>query len=276
MINSKKILKIFFLVVFLFELFGFGLILTIGKTALAADPINLNLQVPIPGGPSNIDFTNNKSTKPIADYIRVIYKYAIGIVGILATVVMMIGGIMWIMSGGSPERAGEAKAYISASLTGLVLTLASYLILATVNPALVNFKITDVASVSELGCCYSWPVTSEADVKCEAVSESVCVAAGKKYINSSCADVGYCSAKMTCALDENNGQLCVTAESKQGYCVNGSSACNPCKLSGATCSFGRDYECCSDVCDVGLASAPPGTPLTTATCKYTGGTSGKW
>ena len=120
-----KIIKIFFLIIFLFELLSFGLILSVDKTALAANSINLQLQAPIPGGPTNIDFTNNKSTQPIADYIRVIYKYAIGIVGILATVVMMIGGIMWMLSGGSPERAGEAKAYISASLTGLVLTLCS-------------------------------------------------------------------------------------------------------------------------------------------------------
>ncbi|MFA4818197.1 MAG: pilin [Parcubacteria group bacterium] len=147
-----KILKIFFLTFFLFELLGFGLILTTGKTALAADPIKLKMQVGIPGaetgfGPNETYTFTTKDTKPIAQYIRSIYKYAIGIVGILATVVMMIGGIMWIMSGGSPERAGEAKAYISASLTGLVLTLASYLILATVNPALTNFKISEIKPV---------------------------------------------------------------------------------------------------------------------------------
>jgi len=153
MINFKKIIKIFFLIILLVELFGFGLILTAGKTALAADPIKLKMQVGIPGaetgfGPGETYTFDTKSTKPIAQYIRSIYKYAIGVVGILATVVMMIGGIMWIMSGGSPERAGEAKAYISASLTGLVLTLASYLILATVNPALTNFKISAITPVS--------------------------------------------------------------------------------------------------------------------------------
>ena len=169
--------------VFLFELIGFGLILTVGKTALAADPIELKMQVGIPGaetgfGPGQTYTFNTKDTKPIAQYIHSIYKYAIGVVGILATVVMMIGGVMWIMSGGSPERAGEAKAYISASLTGLVLTLCSYLILATVNPALVNFKISSVTpvtdnplnNISKTGCCDK----TKAAGTCDIVSKEQC------------------------------------------------------------------------------------------------------
>ena len=73
----------------------------------------------------------------IAEYIAGIYKYAIGIVGILATVVMMIGGVMWIMSGGNASTAGEAKSWITSSLTGLIIALSSYMILYQVNPALV-------------------------------------------------------------------------------------------------------------------------------------------
>jgi cell wall-associated NlpC family hydrolase len=74
----------------------------------------------------------------IAEYIAGIYKYAIGIVGILATVVMMIGGVMWIMSGGNASTAGEAKSWIASSLTGLIIALSSYTILYQVNPDLIN------------------------------------------------------------------------------------------------------------------------------------------
>lgn len=88
-----------------------------------------------------------KSTAMIAKYIRAIYKYAIGIVGILATVVMMLGGIMWLTAGGNQTRIGEAKAWITASISGLVIALCSYLILATVNPALVNFNVSPVEEV---------------------------------------------------------------------------------------------------------------------------------
>jgi len=88
----------------------------------------------------------------IAEYIAGIYKYAIGIVGILATVVMMIGGVMWIMSGGNASTAGEAKSWITASLTGLIITLTSYMILFQINPALVIWgplKIEQVIPIPE-------------------------------------------------------------------------------------------------------------------------------
>lgn len=75
----------------------------------------------------------------IAEYISWIYKYAIGVIGILATVVMMIGGIMWIVAGGNAGRITEAKAWIGASVTGLILALCSYTILWQINPDLVKF-----------------------------------------------------------------------------------------------------------------------------------------
>lgn len=217
--SLPKILKIFFLTIFLLELIGFGLIITAGKTALAADSINLKLQVPIPGGEKEISF-NTKSTQPIADYIRVIYKYAIGVVGILATVVMMIGGIMWIMSGGSPERAGEAKAYISASLTGLVLTLCSYLILATVNPALTNFNIRNVQPVAEMasgGCCYSYADSTRTKVVCKNIADKKDCADGT-FVSQSCSQISYCTGNL--GKDE---LIAATADCKSrgGRCVDG-------------------------------------------------------
>ncbi len=75
----------------------------------------------------------------IGEYIAGIYKYAIGIVGILAAVILMVGGVMWIIAGGSATMIGEAKAWIGASLTGLIIALCSYTILYQVNPALVSF-----------------------------------------------------------------------------------------------------------------------------------------
>jgi hypothetical protein len=240
-----KILKIFFLTVFLFELIGFGLILTAGETARAADSIILKYAAPLPGGPASTDFTANRSTKPIADYIKLIYKYAIGVVGILATVVMMIGGIMWIMSGGSPERTGEAKAYISASLTGLILTLCSYLILATVNPALTNFKLTEIPAAGELGCCYSWTDSSHSSVQCDAMSKTTCDKDGRTYYASTCGSVYWCTGTFSCGIDADNGTTCIASDGYRGYCLTGASTCNKCKPDGSATDHGNSYECCS-------------------------------
>jgi hypothetical protein len=93
-----------------------------------------NPQVSIGGDPILFD----QSTAPIAKYIKSVYTYAVGAVGILAAVMLMIGGLRWILAGGNPSSIGEAKEMIFASITGMVLVLTSYIVLSQVNPALVN------------------------------------------------------------------------------------------------------------------------------------------
>ncbi len=122
---------------------------------------DLKLQIDIPGliltkGKAIVcTEVNGKKTCKfpwIAEYIAGIYKYAIGIVGILSAVVLMIGGILWIVAGGNATTIGEAKAWIGASLTGLVIALCSYLILYQVNPALVGsaFKPLELGVVQDI------------------------------------------------------------------------------------------------------------------------------
>ncbi|MFH1233109.1 MAG: pilin [Patescibacteria group bacterium] len=159
-----KILTILFLTVFILQIICvfFLLLAPAASHATKAEPVIFKPQVDIPGMSDNFEKPSDSEgyiiptdTGGIAKYIRVIYKYAIGIVGILAAVVLMLGGVLWLTAGGNTTRVTEAKAWITASLTGLVLALSSYLILATVNPALVNFEVTKIESVEKiiLGCC---------------------------------------------------------------------------------------------------------------------------
>ncbi len=76
----------------------------------------------------------------IATYIRTIYVFAIGLVGIIATVVIMIGGLIWISSLGNANRVNSAKEWIGAAISGLALAMFSYMILFLINPDLVKFK----------------------------------------------------------------------------------------------------------------------------------------
>lgn len=154
--SFPKILTIFFLIIFIFQLASLIFLFVLPQVSQAADPATFKPQVEIPGMDKEFGATDPKtggyaipgSTASIAKYIKVIYKYAIGIVGILAAVVLMVGGVMWIVAGGNATAIGEAKAWIGASLTGLVLALMSYLILATVNPALVDLKTTTIQTVA--------------------------------------------------------------------------------------------------------------------------------
>ena len=74
-------------------------------------------------------------------YIAALYRFFIGIAGIIAVIMIAFGGFAWLFSGGSSEKITKAKEIIFGAVTGLLLALVSYLILYTINPQLVNFKL---------------------------------------------------------------------------------------------------------------------------------------
>ncbi|MBI4426334.1 MAG: lytic transglycosylase domain-containing protein [Candidatus Kerfeldbacteria bacterium] len=53
---------------------------------------------------------------------------------------MMWGGYHYIVSAGNPQKMNQGKEIISGAIIGLVLALTSFLLLQTINPALVNFR----------------------------------------------------------------------------------------------------------------------------------------
>ncbi len=153
--SLPKILLSTFLTIFILQMLGLIFLLAAPSSTQAAEAPELQIKI----GADLKDVVPDKDGKLSIDwigkYISAIYKYAIGVVGILAAVVLMIGGIVWITAGGNQTRVGEAKAWIGASLTGLVIALTSYMILWTVNPALVQFRPIKVATVEDKssGCC---------------------------------------------------------------------------------------------------------------------------
>ena len=77
-------------------------------------------------------------------YLQAIYKFFVGIAGILAVFMIMFGGIQWLFAGGSSTKISSAKETIFGAVIGLILALCSYSILQFINPKLVNF--TDFVS----------------------------------------------------------------------------------------------------------------------------------
>ena len=168
-----KILTIIFLSVFILQMVCFIFLLATPKKSQAAD-IRFRPQVEIPGLEKEVQKDEKGyyvgteikiikgdrevkvfSSDLLGKYIKAIYNYAIGIVGILAAVVLMFGGVIWLTAGGSQEKVKEAKAWIGASISGLVLVLCSYMILNTINPDLVSFKPIETEVPGEIfyGCC---------------------------------------------------------------------------------------------------------------------------
>lgn len=86
----------------------------------------------------------------VGEYIKGIYEYSVSIVAILATVVLMASGLMWLTSGGSQEKIGQAKNMIIGSIVGIILLLGSYTILNLINPELTAFPSISMGVIPEL------------------------------------------------------------------------------------------------------------------------------
>jgi hypothetical protein len=84
----------------------------------------------------------------ISVYLVGAYKLGIGIASILAIIMIMAGGLVWIAAAGDAGKIGKAKSMITGAVIGLVLTLGSYVALQTVNPDLVNFTALKIKTVS--------------------------------------------------------------------------------------------------------------------------------
>ena len=76
----------------------------------------------------------------IGEYVGGLYKFAVLASTILATVVLMAAGFIWLTAGGNVSQIGTARSYIGGAIMGLVLMLGSYPILNLINPDLVVFK----------------------------------------------------------------------------------------------------------------------------------------
>ncbi len=76
----------------------------------------------------------------LGEYLTAVYKYAVIVAGVLAVIMIIVSGIMWVISGGNKEMVTSAKKRIEQAVIGLAIISTSYVILYSINPYLVNFK----------------------------------------------------------------------------------------------------------------------------------------
>ncbi|MEI7620319.1 MAG: hypothetical protein WCJ57_01985 [Candidatus Falkowbacteria bacterium] len=146
--NIKMKLNVFLFLTLTIIGISFGVI---NAQALNEDPVKFVPQVTIPGSSfvASTTIYLEPSTAPIAKYISAIYNYGVGIVGIMAAVMLMLGGIIWLTSAGSSTKVEQAKSIIGTSLIGMVLVLTAVILLRTINPELTSFKSIAVESIKE-------------------------------------------------------------------------------------------------------------------------------
>src|SRR3989344_6365017 len=233
----------------------------------------------------------------LAEYVSIIYRYGVSVTVILAVVSVMIGGFLWLVSAGSPDKVGRAKEFITAAIFGLVIALFSFLILQTVNPRLVNpAELTLIgikASVAEelervndpKGCCgyYSGNKTGQF---------ALCRDSFRSDCNSTNVTTAIFTSEITCAqlpqctgLVRNIGACyCTTSYASGGgislpttdcypnYTTAGCQALNKTFFGGSTfCQLKPNESCPSDKLFVNLRQTSTiGGTHTAGSCHYIG------
>ncbi|MFH1098881.1 MAG: hypothetical protein V1723_03100, partial [Candidatus Uhrbacteria bacterium] len=121
----------------------------------------------------------------IGEYIAAIYRWAVPFGAILAVVVIMIAGIMWMTTGGAGEKS-QAQQWIANAVIGLILLVGSYVVLRLINPDLIALRPLRVLIAKRIPL----PQATEEDAITGTIAERMELISGKNIINPANAKIG--------------------------------------------------------------------------------------
>lgn len=70
--------------------------------------------------------TTNLGEKDPRATVAAIINILLGFLGIIAVIIILIGGFKWMTAGGNEDQVSEAKKWIFSGIIGLLIILASY------------------------------------------------------------------------------------------------------------------------------------------------------
>lgn len=79
-------------------------------------------------------------TKDLREGVMAIVNVLLGFLGIVAIIIILYGGFVWLTSAGNEDKVGQAKKIITAGIIGLVIIFISY--------AIATFVITELISAT--------------------------------------------------------------------------------------------------------------------------------
>jgi hypothetical protein len=117
----------------IFVIIAFSLVILLTHFAQAAYQLEVSYPTVSIGG-------DTSPSGGLISYLRYIYLLSLAAVGIAALGALVYGGFMYMLSGTITSK-DEAKKWIWGAISGLILALAAYLILNTINPDLVKWSL---------------------------------------------------------------------------------------------------------------------------------------
>lgn len=97
-------------------------------------------------GQTQVDWPSSPFGTPLGygsqlhDFVRYIYEWGVSLGGIVVFVMLVWAGIQYLVSAGNSGIMLDARKRIKSAILGLILLLASFLILNTINPQLTKLK----------------------------------------------------------------------------------------------------------------------------------------
>lgn len=117
------------------------------------DPIVplLNIQIPgFKGFDKPVVSEGYTTSDFIGPYIIAVYNFILPAAALVAVVMMMVGGLQYVLSRGKEKYISKAKERITGAITGIILLLLVYNIAFFINPAATVFSALKVQTVQEI------------------------------------------------------------------------------------------------------------------------------
>ena len=128
------------------NLLAAGLMAICGMAGILAMPVQDALAVTCPKGSKhdeadniagcNIENTGDQGAGAVSSRINTAINVVLGMIGVVAVIMIIIGGIQFVTSQGDAAKAARARNTILYSIVGLIVALLAF--------AIVNFVLTSV------------------------------------------------------------------------------------------------------------------------------------
>ena len=161
--------------------------------------------VQIPGLPPGVPVN-------LSMYLVGLYDFILSIVGIVAVMMLIIGGMRYITAAGNQAAVSDAKDIITNALAGLLLAILSWVIVAEINPDVLYIKKPGAGFSSEdyvdWGKCGTYD-TAVATCICKDTTDiSAATITNQTECDRECRSQGYCEIEgMRCFVHQDiNGE----------------------------------------------------------------------
>jgi len=136
-----KLIKLSLICLLILNIFS-ALALTASAEEPATESVSASGLVPVPSGaqpsgcPAGTTNCGNYTLNEMLSIVVIVSNFILGIVGSLALIAFIAGGIMWLVSGGKAELVERGKQTIIGAVIGLAIVFTSYMIIQLVFTAL--------------------------------------------------------------------------------------------------------------------------------------------